>query len=133
MKKLLLMVGILVLGTGIAGAQADDHAHDHDGAAHMEGEAGVDAAADVEAMVPDAAPVRAMLADGTELVIEGDAAFVVDSEGGRTPAPDGTHTLSDGTALTTSGGMVVETPPADASIEAEVDADVDADADMSAE
>ena len=47
------------------------------------------------------------LKDGTKLSIEGDSVFVVAADGAKTPAPDGTHELADGTKVTTAAGKIV--------------------------
>ncbi|MBP7722364.1 MAG: hypothetical protein KA155_07480 [Alphaproteobacteria bacterium] len=59
-----------------------------------------------------AAPVEHTLADGTKVVVEGDAAFIVAADGTKSPAPDGEHALADGTKLTTAAGKVVPSAPA---------------------
>jgi len=53
----------------------------------------------------------AKLADGTEVMwdgelSEGTSIMVVDKDGNQMPAPDATHTLEDGTKVTTLGGLV---------------------------
>lgn len=53
----------------------------------------------------------AKLADGTLIQWEGElgegtAIMVIDTDGNTTPAPDATHELSDGTLVTTVGGLV---------------------------
>jgi hypothetical protein len=53
----------------------------------------------------------AKLADGTEVMWDGDlsegsALMVVSEDGNQMPAPDATHTLEDGTKVTTVGGLV---------------------------
>jgi hypothetical protein len=53
----------------------------------------------------------AKLADGTEVIWDGDlsegsALMVVAEDGNQMPAPDATHTLEDGTKVTTLGGLV---------------------------
>lgn len=93
MKKLMTLVAAGFLALTPVLAQAEDHAGHADVA--------VEAAADA------VAPVEATLADGTKVSIEGDAVFVVDAEGNKTAAPDGVHTLSDGSTVTTAGGKVV--------------------------
>ena len=50
---------------------------------------------------------QATLKDGTTISIEGENIFVVSADGSKTPAPDGTHELADGTSLTTKGGKLV--------------------------
>ncbi len=63
------------------------------------------------------APVEHTLADGTKIVVEGDAVSVVAADGTKTPAPDGEHTLADGTKLTTAAGKVVPGTPAEQDVE----------------
>ena len=58
----------------------------------------------------------AKLADGTIIQWEGDLAegvaiMVIDTDGNTTPAPDATHELSDGTLVTTVGGLVTMIEP----------------------
>jgi DNA repair ATPase RecN len=53
----------------------------------------------------------AKLEDGTEVMwdgelSEGTSIMVVDKDGNQMPAPDATHTLEDGTKVTTLGGLV---------------------------
>lgn len=65
---------------------------------------------DYAAPAADAAAAEvteATLADGTKVHIKGEEVFVVDAEGNETAAPDGVHTLEDGTTLETLGGKVV--------------------------
>ncbi len=50
---------------------------------------------------------QSTLKDGTTISIEGENIFVVSADGTKTPAPDGTHELADGTSLTTKGGKLV--------------------------
>lgn len=95
MKKLMTLVAAGMLALTPVLAQADDHA-DH----------AADAAVEVEADVAVDAP--AADAAAPTVVVEGDAVYVVDAEGNKSPAPDGTHTLADGTTVTTSGGMKVD-------------------------
>lgn len=64
-----------------------------------------DAAATAEA--PAAEVVEKKLADGTVVHIKGEEVFVVGADGAETPAPDGDHTLEDGTVVKTMGGKVV--------------------------
>lgn len=94
MNKYILMMmaaGLVAFPAFVTTAQAEDAA--------VEVEAAADAAVDEV--------VEAELADGTKVHIKGDAVSVVDAEGNETPAPDGTHELSDGTHVTTEGGMIV--------------------------
>ena len=51
---------------------------------------------------------EATLKDGTKISIEGDKVFVVADDGAKTPAPDATHELADGTKVTTKGGVIVK-------------------------
>lgn len=57
------------------------------------------------------------LADGTTLYTPADdftvdaELFVVDAEGNQTPAPDGEHTLEDGTVLVVASGKITEVKP----------------------
>ncbi|MCC6598732.1 MAG: hypothetical protein IT559_08080 [Alphaproteobacteria bacterium] len=74
-------------------ANAEDAAH-----GHVAAEAAADAAVEVQEVT---------LADGTKVHVKGEEVFVVDAEGTETPAPDGVHTLADGTTLETLGGKVV--------------------------
>jgi hypothetical protein len=64
-----------------------------------------------------AAPVEHTLADGTKIVVEGDAVSVVAADGTKSPAPDGEHTLADGSKLTTAAGKVVPGAPAGQNVE----------------
>ncbi|MCD8497093.1 MAG: hypothetical protein LRZ85_02810 [Alphaproteobacteria bacterium] len=62
------------------------------------------------AATEEAAPaevVETKLQDGTVVHIKGEEVFVVDAEGVETPAPDGEHTLEDGTVVKTMAGKVV--------------------------
>lgn len=55
------------------------------------------------------------LADGTKVHVKGEEVFVVAADGTETPAPDGDHTLADGTTVKTLGGkLVTEAAPAEA-------------------
>jgi len=59
---------------------------------------------------------QAKLADGTVVVWEGElgtgtALFVIDEAGTQQAAPDGEHTLEDGTIVTIAGGLVVTVSP----------------------
>lgn len=47
------------------------------------------------------------LKDGTKISIEGQNVFVVSDDGTKTPAPDGVHSLADGSTITTKGGTLV--------------------------
>jgi hypothetical protein len=64
---------------------------------------------DVEATADAAVDevVSKTLADGTVVHVKGDAVTVVGADGTETPAPDGEHTLADGTTIKTMGGMLV--------------------------
>ena len=77
-------------------------------------------AQDANAVTPEAeatttAPVvdatiemrEATLKDGTKISIEGENIFIVSDDGTKSLAPDGTHTMADGTTLTTKGGKLL--------------------------
>lgn len=68
------------------------------------------APAATEAAATPAAPaaVAAELQDGTKIEITGDMVAVVGADGAKTPAPDGEHTLKDGTKVKTMGGKIVK-------------------------
>lgn len=70
---------------------------------------------------------QAKLSDGTVVVWEdelqtGTPLFVIDEAGTQQPAPDGEHTLEDGTVVTTAGGLVVTVTPKEQEEEVEVEA-----------
>jgi hypothetical protein len=72
----------------------------------------------------------AKLADGTLIQWEGElgegtAIMVIDTDGNTTPAPDATHELSDGTLVTTVGGLVTMIEPKSEEVEEEEMAEVD--------
>ena len=96
MKRILALTAAAFIAVAPFAAQAEDAAP----------------AAAVAADAAVAAPVEHTLADGTKVVVEGDAVFVVAADGAKTPAPDGEHTLADGTKLTTAAGKVVPAAPA---------------------
>lgn len=50
---------------------------------------------------------EATLKDGTKISIEGENIFIVSDDGTKSLAPDGVHTMADGTTLTTKGGKLV--------------------------
>jgi hypothetical protein len=56
--------------------------------------------------------IEGKLEDGTivastaDAFVEGAPIFIVDAEGATTPAPDGEHTLEDGTVITVADGMI---------------------------
>lgn len=58
--------------------------------------------------------IETTLKDGTKIkvsengVVVDSAVMVIDAEGNETPAPDGEHTLEDGTIIITSGGKITE-------------------------
>lgn len=64
--------------------------------------AAAETAADAEVAVK-----AATLKDGTKIEITGDDVVVVGADGAKTPAPDATHELADGTKVTTKGGKIV--------------------------
>lgn len=87
---------------------------------HVHSEVAADVAADE---APAVAAREFTLANGTVVHVEGDHAFVVDAEGNKTPAPDGEHTLADGTVFEVTGGVASglpaeEAPAAEATEEA---------------
>lgn len=65
---------------------------------------------------PAAAPAAAAateakvveLKDGTKVEVAGESVSVVNADGTKTPAPDGTHELKDGTTVTTKGGKIAK-------------------------
>ena len=68
----------------------------------------------------------AKLADGTIIQWEGElgegtAIMVVSEDGNTTPAPDAIHELSDGTLVTTVGGLVTMIEPKSEEVEVEVE------------
>lgn len=65
--------------------------------------AGLAVSASFGALAADTAKLK----DGTTIEIDGDAVSVVGADGAKTPAPDGTHTLEDGTTVTTKDGKKV--------------------------
>lgn len=90
MKKYVIMAAAAVLAVSAPvvyslQAQADDHA--------------AEAAMEVKEMT---------LADGTKVHVKGEEVFVVGADGAETPAPDGEHTMSDGTVVKTMGGKMVK-------------------------
>ncbi len=52
--------------------------------------------------------VAGELKDGTKIEITGDKVEVIGKDGKKSPAPDGEHTLKDGSKVTTKGGMIVK-------------------------
>lgn len=69
---------------------------------------------------------QAKLSDGTVVVWEdelqtGTPLFVIDEAGTQQPAPDGEHTLEDGTIVTTAGGLVVTVTPKEQDKEVEIE------------
>lgn len=49
------------------------------------------------------------LKDGTKIeIVDGTKVEVVAKDGKKTPAPDATHELKDGTKVTTKGGVIVK-------------------------
>ncbi len=63
-------------------------------------------AATAEAAAPAVTTLE--LKDGTKVEVAGEAVSVVNADGTKTPAPDGTHELKDGTTVTTKDGKVVK-------------------------
>lgn len=79
-------------------AQADDHA-EHTTTTTTETETHSTTTAETSEYV---------LEDGTKVVAEGDAVFVMGEDGSKTPAPDGDHKTKDGQTLTTKDGHLVK-------------------------
>ncbi len=52
--------------------------------------------------------VAGELKDGTKIETTGDKVEIIGKDGKKSPAPDGEHTLKDGSKLTTKGGLVVK-------------------------
>lgn len=52
--------------------------------------------------------VAGELKDGTKIETTGDKVEFIGKDGKKSPAPDGEHTLKDGSKLTTKGGLVVK-------------------------
>jgi hypothetical protein len=48
------------------------------------------------------------LKDGTKIETTGEKVEFIGKDGKKTPAPDGEHTLKDGSKITTKGGMIVK-------------------------
>lgn len=69
--------------------------------------------------------VSATLEDGTQVEIEPElvegAAVVVIVDGNPQVAPDGSHTLADGTVIETVGGAIVSIVPAEEEVEEEME------------
>ena len=53
-------------------------------------------------------PAPSLAIPTTKIEITGDKVEVIGKDGKKSPAPDGEHTLKDGSKLTTKGGMVVK-------------------------
>lgn len=47
------------------------------------------------------------LKDGSKIEVLGESVAVINEDGSKAPAPDGTHTLADGTTITTKDGHKV--------------------------
>ena len=52
--------------------------------------------------------VAGELKDGTKIETTGDKVEVIGKDGKKSPAPDGEHTMKDGSTITTKGGMIVK-------------------------
>ena len=52
--------------------------------------------------------VAGELKDGTKIETTGDKVEFIGKDGKKTPAPDGEHTLKDGSKINTKGGLVVK-------------------------
>ncbi|MCK6417894.1 MAG: hypothetical protein L6Q57_03020 [Alphaproteobacteria bacterium] len=88
MKKLFVLAAAAVALAAPVAVFAEEHA----------APAAAEAAAEVKELT---------LKDGTKVHVKGEEVFVVGADGTETPAPDGTHTLSDDTTVTTAGGKLV--------------------------
>lgn len=69
---------------------------------------------------------QAKLTDGTVVMWEGDLAvgtalYVLDEAGTQQAAPDGEHTLEDGTVVSVAGGLVADVKPKDQEQEKEIE------------
>jgi hypothetical protein len=69
---------------------------------------------------------QAKTAEGVVVVWDGELAtgtplFVIDEAGTQQAAPDGEHTLEDGTMITTAGGLVVTVAPKEQEKETEIE------------
>ncbi len=107
----------LMMAAGVAAAAlfgASQVTFAEDAAAPAEAapvEATTEAAADAAAT--EAAEVKELtLADGTKVHVKEGQVTVVGADGTETPAPDGEHTLADGTTIKTMGGVIAEEAPA---------------------
>ena len=96
MKKLIALAALAVIAMAPTLAKATD--------AMVKKESHVE----THTTVTTEAAKEATLKDGTKISIEGDKVFVVADDGTKTPAPDATHELADGTKVTTKGGVIVK-------------------------
>lgn len=69
--------------------------------------AATEAAADAETTAKEAVK-EVTLKNGTKVSIEGESVFVIGADGKKTPAPDATHELADGTKIVTKAGKIVK-------------------------
>lgn len=72
---------------------------------------------------------QAKTSEGVVVVWDGELAtgtplFVIDEAGTQQAAPDGEHTLEDGTMITTAGGLVVTVTPKEQEEEVEVEVEM---------
>lgn len=105
MNKLILAALITtVSATSFAAFAADEPKSDAPAAVTTpasEAPAATDSKEDVKAVAGE-------LKDGTKIETTGDKVEFVGKDGKKTPAPDGEHTLKDGSKITTKGGMIVK-------------------------
>jgi hypothetical protein len=104
LKTLMMTVALGTLAMAPVVAHANEMAAPAPAMAPAEAakSAATEAAADAAVATKEAA-----LKDGTKVEITGDDVVVVGKDGAKTPAPDATHELADGTKVTTKGGKIV--------------------------
>lgn len=115
LKSLMMAAAVGALAVApIAAKAADDHKEVKEMVAPAPAATPAEAAASAatEAAEDGAAPAvevkETTLKDGTKISIEGDTVSVVAADGTKTPAPDATHELADGTKVTTKAGKIVK-------------------------
>ncbi|MCB1784412.1 MAG: hypothetical protein KDI13_10515 [Alphaproteobacteria bacterium] len=122
-KSVMTIAAALLVSAAPAYVAFQAHADEHE-----------EAVMDHAAEAADEAPVEAVeevvaeehtLADGTKILVKADEVFVVGEDGVETPAPDGEHTLEDGTVVKTMEGKIVtdEAAPAEEEAPAEESAE----------
>ena len=105
---------------GEAAASATDAANEA-AVATEAAEKAIDAAGAAAEVAAEVTMHEAPLADGTVVHFEGDAAFVTNEKGEKVAAPDGDHTLADGSTLTVKDGKVTAGLPVKAEMKTEVE------------